>query len=504
MVLDFSSNAAYLWALLPEIVLSLWAMLVLLVDVFQKGSRSAPSRPMIAWLSVAGLVAAGAANVWLLTLSEAAGAPGIIALDGFRVFANFIFLIAGLLAIFASMGYLDRHGINRGEFYVLVMFAIVGMMLLGGSRDLMLTFVALELMSVSIYVLVGFNRADPRSAEAALKYFLLGAFASAFFLYGIALTFGATGTVNLVEISTLLAAGTPALTPLLLAGMAFLAIGFLFKVAAVPFHVWTPDAYDGAPTPVTALMATGVKAAAFAAFIRVFAVSFGNVSEHWEFIVAALAVVTMLGANLVALTQGSVKRMLAYSSIAHAGYLLVAVVSTNSIGAAAFLFYLLVYTVMTAGAFGIVIANARGASERVSLDDYAGLGWQQPLLGAAFTVFLLSLAGFPLTGGFIGKLYILRAALLADYLWLAVVLVLASLISYFYYLRVIIVMYMRPAASETAHAGLSLTAPARAAIAVAAVAVLLLFFYPAPILDAAQQSVAALFMPVDTFFGLRP
>jgi NADH-quinone oxidoreductase subunit N len=503
MTLDFASNASYLWALLPEIILSLWAMLVLLVDVFQKGNRSEPSRPMIAWLAVAGLVAAAGANVWLLTLTDA-GTPGMIALDGFRVFANFIFLIAGIMAMLVSMGYLDRHGINRGEFYVLMMYAVVGMMLLGGSRDLILTFVALELMSVSIYVLVGFKRSDPRSSEAALKYFLLGAFASAFFLYGIALTFGATGTVNLTEIAGLLAAGTSALTPMMLAGMALLLVGFLFKVAAMPFHVWAPDAYDGAPTPVTSLMATGVKAAAFAAFIRVFVLAFGPVSEHWEVVVAGLAVATMLGANLIALTQGSVKRMLAYSSIAHAGYLLVAVVATNALGAAAFLFYLLVYTLMTAGAFGIVIANARGTRERVALDDYAGLGWQQPLLGAAFTVFLLSLAGFPLTGGFIGKLYILRAAIDSGLQWLAVVLVLASLISYFYYLRVIIVMYMRPAAAEDTHAGLMMGAPARAAVAVAAVAVLLLFFWPAPVLDAAQQSVAELFVPTDTFFGLRP
>jgi NADH-quinone oxidoreductase subunit N len=506
MQLDFSGNAAYLWALLPEIVLSLWAMLVLLVDVFQKGNRSEASRPVIAWLAVAGLIATAAANafVWWGFAEVPGGVPGMIAMDGFRFFANFIFLTSGVLAMLISMGYLDRHGINRGEFYVLMMFAIVGMMLLGGSRDLILTFVALELMSVSIYVLVGFNRADPRSAEGALKYFLLGAFASAFFLYGIALTFGATGTVNLVELATLLGPGTATLTPMLLAGMGLLAIGFLFKVAAVPFHVWTPDAYDGAPTPVTALMATGVKAAAFAAFIRVFAVSFAELYPHWEIIVAGLAVLTMLGANLVALTQGSVKRMLAYSSIAHAGYLLVAVVSANPLGGAAFLFYLLVYTLMTAGAFGIVIANARGDRERVALSDYAGLGWQQPLLGAVFTVFLLSLAGFPLTGGFIGKLYILRAAIDAGQQWLAVVLVLASLISYFYYLRVIVVMYMRPAVSADAHRGLALTGPATAALAVAALGVLFLFFYPAAVLDAAQQSVVALFGPADGLFGLRP
>jgi NADH-quinone oxidoreductase subunit N len=503
MTLDFTSNAAYLWALLPEIVLSLWAMLVLLIDVFQKGDREAPSRPLIAWLTLVGLVLAAGANGWLLTL-EVAGPAGMVAVDGFRVFANFIFLLAAILAVLVSIGYLDRHDINRGEFYVLLSYAVVGMMLLGASRDLILTFIALELMSVSIYVLVGFNRRDPRSAEGALKYFLLGAFASAFLLYGIALTFGATGTTDLGEIATLLAPGAAQDSPLLIAGMALLAIGFLFKVAAIPFHVWTPDAYDGAPTPVTALMATGVKAAAFAAFIRVFAVAFGGLYEHWEVVVAGLAVVTMLGANLVALTQGSVKRMLAYSSIAHAGYLLVAVVSANEIGAAAFLFYLLTYTFMTVGAFGIVIANARGTRERVALDDYAGLGWQQPLLGASFSVILLSLAGFPLTGGFIGKVFILRSALLAGQQWLAVVLVMASLISYFYYLRVVIVMYMRPAVSEDAHRGLAVSGPAAAAIGIAAIAVLALFFFAAPVLDLTQQSVATLFVPTQGFFGLQP
>jgi NADH-quinone oxidoreductase subunit N len=503
MQLDFSSNTAYLWALLPEIVLSLWAMLVLLVDVFQKGNREAPSKPMIAWLALVGLVLAAAANIWLIGVHET-GSGGMIAVDGFRVFANFIFLTAGALAVLISMGYLDRNGINRGEFYVLMMYAVVGMMLMAASRDLILTFVALELMSVAIYVLVGFNRRDPRSSEAALKYFLLGAFASGFFIYGVALIFGSTGSTNLTDIATVLSGAPQPASMMLIVGVALLAVGFLFKVAAVPFHMWTPDAYDGAPTPVTALMATGVKAAAFAAFLRVFSVAFAGLHDRWAFTVAALAVLTMLGANLIALTQGSVKRMLAYSSVAHAGYLLVAVVAANAVGAAAFLFYLLVYTLMTAGAFGIVIANARGQNERVSLDDYAGLGWQQPLLGVMFSVFLLSLAGFPLTGGFVGKLFILQAALEAGQPWLAVVLVLASVISYFYYLRVIIVMYMRPAASEDAHRGLQLTGPAQAGIVLAAVAVLLLFFAPAAVLDAAQQSVASLFAPTGSVFGLHP
>ncbi|MEX2570405.1 MAG: NADH-quinone oxidoreductase subunit N [Gemmatimonadota bacterium] len=501
MMLDFVSQSDYLIALLPEIVLTLWAMMVLLVDVFQKGNRSEPSRPIIGWLALAGLGATAIANGWLLTVGEAA-AIGLVAVDSFRVFANFIFLLAAALAVLISSEYLDRRDMNRGEYYVLMMFATVGMMVLGAARDLILLFLALELMSVSIYVLVGFDRRDPRSSEGALKYFLLGAFSSGFLLYGIALIFGSAASTNLADIVPLL----PVLqdSPMFMIGAALVLVGLAFKVAAVPFHMWTPDAYDGAPTPVTALMATGVKAAAFAAFIRVFAVAFAGIYQEWSVVVEWLAILTMFGANLVALTQGSVKRMLAYSSIAHAGYLLVAVLAANAYGAAAFLFYLLVYTLMTAGAFGVVIANTRGRRELNTLDDYAGFGWQQPLLGAIFSILLLSLAGFPLTGGFIGKLYILRASLEAGHVVAAVALVLASVISYFYYLRVVVVMYMRPAASDDAHSHVGLNAPARFAVTASALAVLALFFLPGWVLDAAQRSVATLFTVPGMFFGLTP
>jgi NADH-quinone oxidoreductase subunit N len=499
MMLDFASQTDYLWALLPEIVLSLWAMVVLLVDVFQKGNRIEPSRPLIAWLSLAGLGATAIANLWLLRVGEVAP-TGMVAVDSFRIFANFIFLLAASMAVLISIGYLDRWDINRGEFYVLLLFATVGMMLLGASRDLMLLFLALELMSVAIYVLVGFNRRDPRSAEASLKYFLLGAFSSGFLLYGIALIFGATGSTNLGTIIPLVP--TVQQSPMFLIGIGLLLVGLAFKIAAMPFHMWAPDAYDGAPTPITALMATGVKAAAFAAFIRVFAVGFAGVYENWSVVLAWVALLTMFGANLVALTQGSVKRMLAYSSIAHAGYLLVALLAANAYGAAAFLFYLLVYTFMTAGAFGIVIVTTRGAVEKNTLEDYAGLGWQQPMIGAIFAVLLLSLAGFPLTGGFIGKLYILRSSLEAGHVILAVSLVLASVISYFYYLRVIVVMYMRPAPSGGAYADITLPIPTRIAVSVSAIAVLLLFFLPNWVLDAAQRSVASLFTVPGALFGL--
>lgn len=501
MMLDFNSQADYLWALLPEIVLSLWAMLVLLVDVFQKGNRSEPSRPMIAWLSIAGLGVTAIANLALLRF-DSSSATSLVAVDEFRVFTNFIFLLSAALSILISTDYLKRRGLFIGEFFVLVLFSTVGMMLMAASQELILLFIALELMSVGIYVLVGFDRQDPRSAEASLKYFFLGAFSSAFLLYGIALIFGATGSTNLGVIGPLVAGGLRS-EPMFLVGAALLLIGLIFKVAAVPFHVWTPDAYDGAPTPVTAFMATATKAAAFAALFRVFAVGLAGAYQQWGFVVALLALFTMFGANLAALTQGSVKRMLAYSSIAHAGYLLVALLSGNASGAAAFLFYLLTYTVMQIGAFGIVIANAKAGRDRIALTDYAGFGWQQPFLGGVFAILLLSLAGFPLTGGFIGKLYILRAALSSGNGVMAVALVLASVISYFYYLRVIILMYMRPAASDDAHHGLATTGATRFAVGFAALAVLALFFYPSPLLDAAQQSVASLFPTPESMFGLN-
>ena len=475
--LDLSRQTDYFWALLPEIVLIGWAMLVLVVDVAQKGNRSEPSRPLIGWLSLAGLAVTALANGWLLTMHAAPGAA-MVAVDSFRVFINFVILGSAALTLLMAQGFLDRRGINRGEFQALVLFATAGMMMMAGARDLLMVFIGLELMSISIYVLVGFDRLDERSAEGALKYFLLGAFSSAFFLFGIALTWGATGSTDIVLIGRLLLGGATAVSPLLLAGMALLMVGFGFKVAAMPFHMWTPDAYEGAPTPVTALMSTGVKAAAFASFIRVFVIGFGGAPTHWVQAGFWIAVVTMIGANLIALTEGSLKRMLAYSSIAHAGYLLVALLSNSAEGAAAFLFYLLVYTLMTAGAFALLIANAREATgeERVALEDWAGFAREKPLLAGLFSIFLLSLAGFPLTAGFLGKLYILRAAIAAGLTPLAVVLVMASLLSYFYYLRVIVVMYMSPARVAGEHRAARLPAPAMVGVAVSAALVVLLFF----------------------------
>ena len=501
MTIDLTNQAHYALALLPEIVLSVFAMIVLLVDVLQKGSRSEPSSPWMGPLTMAGVVLAGIANGWLLTVTEASPA-GMIAIDGFRVFANFIFLLS--VAFFVLMGerYLDQERMRLGELYVLVMFAAVGMMIFAGARELMVIFIALELLSVPIYVLTGANRRDVRSAEGALKYFLLGAFSSAIFLFGIALTYGGTGTTNLAEIARAVGIDGVGANTMLLAGVALLAVGFGFKIAAVPFHMWTPDAYDGAPAPVTGFMAAAVKAAAFVAFVRVFMTAFPGLYDVWDAIAIWLAVLTMVTANLVALVEGNVKRMLAYSSIAHAGYLLVAVAAASTLGSASLLFYLFVYTLMTMGAFGVVMLVAGEGERRVDLDAYEGLGWQRPLLGVAMTVFLLSLAGFPFTGGFIGKVFILRAAVEQGLLLLAVVLVLTSLISYFYYLRVVWYMWFREPDAAT---GVVFTVPAgmRVALAISVIGILLMGILPGQVLDIAERSAATLVQPAGALFGAR-
>jgi NADH-quinone oxidoreductase subunit N len=497
--LDFSHSGHYLLALLPEIVLSLSAMLVLMVDVFQKGSRSQPSSRIIPWLSMAGVLLAAVANLYLLRYAEAAP-TAIIALDGFRIFTNFVFLLATAFFILISTRYLADENLRLGELYVLIMFSAVGMMVFAGSRELMLIFLGLELMSVPIYVLVGMNRRSVAAAEGALKYFILGAFSSAFFLFGISLTYGATGTTNLALISLSLGTDVVSASPILLLGVAMLAIGFAFKVAAVPFHMWTPDAYEGAPAPVTGFMASAVKAAAFAAFIRVFLTAFPGLYATWDSVAIWLAIATMVVANLIALVQGNVKRMLAYSSIAHAGYLLVAVAAASVIGAASFLFYVLVYTITTMGTFAVVITMGRRGEADMDLDAYSGLGWRSPWLAVAMTIFLLSLAGFPFTGGFIAKFFVLRAAVEQGLIALAVVLVMASLVSYYYYLRLAWYMWFRePLAAGTRRIVL---APGMwVALIVAVAATLYLGVAPQYLLRLAEQGAASMLQVPPALFG---
>ncbi len=502
MQIDYSDPIHYFWGLLPEVVLSAWAMLVLLVDVFQKGDRSEPSRPIVTWLALAGIGAAAIANTWLTTVTEA-GATGMIAIDGFRIFTNYLLLLGGALFVLISTRYLEQEHLRLGELYALVLLSLVGMMVFAGARDLMVIFLGLELMSVAVYVLTGVNRRDLRSAEAALKYFLLGAFSSAFFLFGIALLFGGTGTVNLALIAAVIGVDGLGANLLVLVGMALLAAGFGFKIAAVPFHMWTPDAYEGAPAPITAFMAVAVKASAFAALLRVGLTACPGLYDTWGAMVFPFALATMVAANLLAAVQGNVKRMLAYSSVAHAGYLLVALAAASTLGTASFLFYLLVYTLMTVGAFAVMAVVARPGEQRLDLADYAGLGWERPVLGITMTVFLLSLAGFPLTGGFVGKVYILRAAVDKGLIWLAIALVLASLVSYWYYLRVAWYMWFREPERTDAHGDVLVSPGLRLALVGAAVAVLLLGVFPGALLDLAERSAAAL-TSAATFGVLAP
>lgn len=490
MPVDLSIASHYLLVMLPEIVLSVAAMAILMVDVFQKGSRSEPSSASMPWLTLAGVGVAAVANAWISGLTET-GAAGMIAVDAFRVFVNFVFLLAAALFVLISTRYIDEERLRLGELYALILFATVGMMVFAGARDLIVMFIGLELMSIPIYVLTGINRRDRRSAEGALKYFLLGAFSSAFFLFGIALAYGGSGSTNLESIALSVGIDGIGASSLLIVATALLAVGFGFKVGAVPFHMWTPDAYEGAPAPVTAFMAAGIKAAAFAGFLRVFMTAFPGLYDSWDAIAVWLAVLTMVAANLIALVQGNVKRMLAYSSIAHAGYLLVALAAASALGVASFLFYSVSYTLMTMGAFAVVMVVAGRGESRLDLEAYSGLAWQRPLLGVVMTILLLSLAGFPFTGGFIGKVFIVRAAVENGLVLLAVVLVMASLISYFYYLRVAWYMWFRDADAQTAQPA-ALAPGMTVALIAAAVGTVLLGVFPGVLLEVAERSAADL------------
>jgi len=489
VILDFSSQLDFMWALLPEIVLSVTAMVILMVDVFRRGPESVPSGAWVPATAIAGLVIAGAATVFQLGM-ETPVAFSMIAVDEFRVALTLVILAATAMAILFGMDYLARRGLDIGEYYFLMLMAATGMTLLTASRDLIVIFVAIELMSISVYVLAGLDRSDARSAEAALKYFLMGAFASAFLLYGIALVYGASGSTNLGLVASELAAGAASNNVLLYGGIALLIIGFGFKISAVPFHMWTPDTYQGAPTPVTAFMAAGVKAAAFASLLRVVGVGLAPAASAWHGIVWWLAVLTMIIPNFIALQEDDVKRMLAYSSVAHAGYLLVGLVAGSALGFSASVFYLGVYALMTLGAFAVVsvIGDQDGGA---SIGRFRGLGWSQPLLGAMLVVCLLSLAGFPPTGGFIGKLYLLRAAVASGEGALAVILVLSSLVSYYYYLRVVWKMYFESAAEETVRLPVQ-GRGFRLAAVLTVVAVLAAGIWPGPAVNAADAAGASL------------
>ena len=495
MALDFSRQLHYWWALMPEIVLCVWGMVVLIAGVSRDdeqegGDPSFAGGAGLGWLALAGVLLAAAANGWLYGVTEV-GTESMIAIDGFRLYANWIFLVAAALSILISFAYVYRQQLQAGEFYALILFATAGMMFMGGSRDLIVIFLGLEVMSIAVYALTAFNRRDRRSAEAGLKYFLLGAFSTGFLLYGIAMAYGATGSTNLEAIGAAVSSGS-ASYPLTIFAAALLVVGFGFKVSVVPFHMWTPDVYDGAPLPVTAWMSAAVKAAAFVAFLRIFLVGFDAVHDALYPVLWWLSAITMVVANIIALVQDSVKRMLAYSSIAHAGYLLVALTAANETAAAGMLFYLLVYTVMNIGAFAIVISVAHQSEERLRIDDYSGFGWEQPALGVFLTVFLLSLAGFPGTGGFMGKIFLLQGAMDAQLWYLSVILVLTTIASYMYYLRVAWHMWMKPTLDEGQHDLVITPFPMRLALIASVAVIVYLGFFPGGALDFARASVEGL------------
>jgi NADH-quinone oxidoreductase subunit N len=477
--------------LFPLIFLVAWACVLLLVDLFISKKRKG-------WTAFLGAV--GLAATMGLTLAhtgqERIAFSGMVVLDGFSSFLDVLFLATGLLGIALAYGYLKRMGIERGEYYALLLFSVTGMMLMAQAADLIVIFLALELLSIPLYVLSAFARPRLDSEEAGLKYFLLGAFATGFVVYGIALIFGATGATQLTEIVSAVAglgSGPAVSLPLLGVGAALVLVGFSFKVAAVPFHMWTPDVYQGAPTPVTSFMAVGAKAAGFAALLRIFVTALPALDVDLVPVLWGLAALTMLVGNLLAISQTNIKRMLAYSSIAHAGYILMALaaygkplVSGDAVASA--LFYLVTYALTSFGTWAVVIALEKAEGKGLEIADYAGLGRKRPLLAAAMTVFMLSLTGMPPTLGLVGKFYLFRTAIQGGFIGLAIIGVLTSLISAYYYLRVVVTMYMREGEPEsTREPWLDLT------WGLTALATVLLSFLPMALFAWASGAVLKLF-----------
>jgi NADH-quinone oxidoreductase subunit N len=464
---------------LPDIILSLFAIAILVAEPFvDKARRSS--------LGITGLMGIVAATLATLSLVGNDGTyfSGMIIVDNFSIFFRFTFLLISGLTILASLDYLKRQDLNLAEYYALVLFATVGMDLMAASNELIMVFLGLETLSISCYILLGVRRSDPRSNESALKYFLLGSFSSAFLLYGIAMAYGATRTTNLELIAQGILDGSANMNLIYLAA-ALMFVGFGFKVASVPFHVWTPDVYEGALAPVTAFMSVGPKAAGFAILIRVFWAALPKAYNKWLAVAWISAALTMTVGNVVAIVQTNIKRMLAYSSIAHAGYILVAFASKEN-GIAAVLFYTIAYALTNIGAFTIVALIGRENERRTQIEDYAGIGFRQPLLAASLSLCLLSLAGIPLTAGFAGKFLIFRAAIQSHYLWLAVIGVVNSAISVYYYLRVIVVMYMKEPAEEYIPIAVS---PSTAAVLVlTTVGILQLGIYPDFVMSLARNS----------------
>ena len=472
-------------AVVPMLCVTLAALAVMGAEAFRSKGESLP----VGGLGIVGLVGAAVSSV--LLWNRNAASFGVIVADNFALFVTITLVIVGILTIMFSSPVVKRDGLPAGEYYTLILFSIAGMIMMASANDLLVIFIALEILSIAVYVLTGIRRDDPRATEAAFKYFLLGAFSSAFFLYGIAFTYGLAGTTRLDRIGAFLAAQSMSDNRLILVALGLLLVGFAFKISAVPFHMWTPDAYEGAPAIVTGFMSTGVKAAAFAAFARVFLSAFEPFSGEWAPVVWWLAAATMVLGTVVGVAQSNLKRMLAYSSIAHGGYLLVGLVAANQVGKAAILFYLLAYAVTNLAAFGVIAMLGTKDAANDELRDYAGLWHARPALAGLMTVCLLSLGGLPPTVGFIGKWYIFSAAVGAGYYGLALIGVLTSVISVFFYLRVVVMMYMsdRPATAVCP----PVSTVGMVALVASIVVILALGILPTPVLTLAAESIATIF-----------
>lgn len=503
--LQLSQPDVNLAIILPELIVCLVAVLVMIVDAF--------ARPAQRWItgsiSMAGLLAAAGATLWMWLgwHGNTEAFNGMIVVDELRLGFTIVFIVVSALTILISMVWVENERLPAGEFHSLLMFATSGMMLMASAGDLVIVFLGLEILSIATYVMCGFRRTDVRSNESSMKYFILGSFSSAFLLYGIALTYGGTstaaglaGTTNIAEIGRRI--GSAQYPALLFAGAAMMLVGFGFKIATAPFHVWTPDVYEGAPTPVTAFMAAGPKAAGFASFLRVFIFAFpfvataasvgGQIHSAWLLALVVLAILTMTVGNVVAIAQSNVKRMLAYSSIAHAGYALVgfiaagaaADIAQRNAAITAVIFYLLTYAVMNLGAFAVVQLISRLGDRRTEVEDYNGIGFKAPWLAFALSLFLLSLLGMPLTAGFIGKVMVFRAALDQGYYVLVVIGVLNTAVSAYYYLRLIIVMFFRE--RTTAWDAPPVPASIRIALVLTVLGVLYLGLFPGRVINALQ------------------
>jgi NADH-quinone oxidoreductase subunit N len=472
-------------AIVPMLCVTAAGIAAMIAEAF----RSPGERMPIAPLGAIGLV--GAALATVLLWNHGATSFGVVVADNFGLFVTGVLIVVGLLSLAVSSMTVEREHLPPGEYYALMLFALAGMMLMATASDLLVIFLALEVLSLAVYVLTGIRRDSRAASEAAFKYFLLGAFSSAFFLYGIAFTYGVTGSTRIDRIASMTAGQASAPTAMLLLAVGLVLVGFAFKVSAVPFHMWTPDAYEGAPPAVTGFMSTGVKAAAFAAFVRVFLSAFGPLTNQWSGILWVVAAATMIVGTVVGVTQSSVKRMLAYSSIAHGGYLLVALVSANDLGRGAVLFYLLTYAVTNLGAFGVIAALDTADRPNDQVQDYAGLWNTRPVLAGLMTVFLLSLGGFPPMAGFIGKWYVFSAAIKAGDVGLAIIGVLTSVVSVFFYLRIVVMMYMtptdRPVDVSPVPRVVSL------ALVVSAILVVYLGILPTRVLDWAAASIGTIF-----------